>query len=69
MKKRLFNALMVGLIICSTYVFAFADVLSPTKKDCEGNGHWEQDRSTVCDYICVVGGTECNDGQTKSGSC
>lgn len=61
MKKRLFNALMVGLIICSTYVFAFANVIPGDGNGCKGNGHWEQNKNSSSEeYICVLGGTECN---------
>ena len=64
MKKRLFNALMVGLIICSTYVFAFANPLVTSENGCAGNGHWELDKRKPYDnHVCVLGGTECNVGQ------
>lgn len=60
MKKRLFNALMVGLIICSTYVFAFANVIPGDGNGCKGTGHWEQDDDRIGEYECVLGGTDCN---------
>lgn len=62
MKKKLFNALFVGLLVCSTYVFAFANVLAPDKKNCDGNGHWEQWYNHPGKSFCYDGGTECNAG-------
>lgn len=60
MKKRFFNVLFVGLLVCTTYVAAFATGGGGSGSGCQGTGHWEQDDDHIGEYECVLGGTECN---------